>query len=104
MLTFDIHEGSTAHIRLTGTTIDLIQVASIYRDVGIATCFTNITTTIDVTAYGYLGLHRGCDQEQYYADYGDFNFQLYTLNYKLSIPTTDDFHRRIIQIWLTEHI
>jgi hypothetical protein len=54
MGTVDIHEGSAADIRHTGTTKDSIQVASTHSNSGITASVSGITATIDVTAYDNL--------------------------------------------------
>ena len=70
MGTVDIHEGSTADIRHTGTTKDSIQVASMHSNSGITTCITGVTAAIDVTAYNYLRLRHHSGEEHHQAYYG----------------------------------
>ena len=57
MLTVDVQEGTASNVCLTGTAIDIVQVATIDVDGGLATCIAGITATIDVTAYDNLRLN-----------------------------------------------
>jgi hypothetical protein len=57
MGTVDIHEGSSADIRHTGTTKDSVQVASMHSNSGITACVTGISAAIDVTANDYLSIY-----------------------------------------------
>ena len=75
MLTVDMYEGRTIDIRLTGTAIDIIQVTGMNCHRGLTTCLTDITSTIDVSAYFYLRLSRRGGKQQYCTDDGLFYLQ-----------------------------
>ena len=49
MLTINVDEGAVSNICLAGATINTtLDVASIYGNIGISVCITNITTTVDI--------------------------------------------------------
>ena len=64
VLTVDVDIGATGNIGLTGPTKDVAgNIAGIYLHIGRATHIAGITTTVDITANGYLTLHRRSSEE-----------------------------------------
>ena len=76
MFCVNMNKGITIDVSHTGTAIDIVQVSFIDRDSGITFRITSITTTIDVTANGNLGLHRECKQTKQYYGYDLLHYSL----------------------------
>ena len=83
MFAIDIHESTTSHVGHTGTSEDIVQVASIYGDFRTSLRITSITATIDATANGDLGLHQGCKQAKQYDGQYFLHDSLFTNHYSL---------------------
>lgn len=96
MLTVDMYEGRTVDIRLTGTAIDIIQVTGMNCHRGLTTCLTDVTSTIDVSAYFYLRLSRRGGKQQYCTDDGLFIFKA------LCLPFSLLYVNQIIQILIRQ--
>ena len=56
MFTVDIDKGSSSDIGHAGTAEDVLNLTRTDRYLGVASCVTFITATIDVTANSYLRL------------------------------------------------
>ena len=66
MLTVDMQEGTSSDVCLTGTAIDVSQVAGIDVDSRLAARIAFITATVDVTANDNLGLRSNGKEEKAY--------------------------------------
>ena len=80
IFTIDIDKSIAAHVSLSGTAKDCIDITSTYGDFSIPVSVTLITATIDVAANNNLGLHRRGSEEHQQTYYDISNSQLSILN------------------------